>query len=152
MATYHEQLRAALDAGHPTTGAYSGGTNAASDTIRINERDLPGDRPITEAERAIRESGKWTQYVERGDAKETDNTFTNPSMHELMSAFVARTDQVNYQDSYWSAVIDAAVAEGSMGAAAGQQLKEWSNNQQSHAQLEGLGSPTLGDVEKAWSL
>ena len=152
MATYHEQLRAALDAGHPTTGAYSGGANAASDTQRINEINLPGDSPITEAERAIRESGKWTPYRERADLKEPDGTFTNPSINELMSAFIARTDQVNYRDSYWSAVIDAAVTEGSIGAGAGEALKAWSDNKSSHAQAESLGTPTLGDVEKAWSL
>ena len=152
MSTYHERLRAALDAGHPTTGAYSGGNDAVSDTARINEPDLPGPDFISNVERAIRVSGKWTQYVERGQKKETDETFTNPAMHELMSAFAARTDEVNYRDAYWSAVIDACVAEGSMGSAAGEQLKQWSDDRRSHAAIENLGSPTLGDVEKAWSL
>lgn len=152
MATYHQRLRIALDAGHPVSGPYSGGANAPADEAAINARNLPGARSVTEAERAIRESGKWNGYVEKGRREEADQSFSNPAMHELMSAFTARTDQVNYQDSYWSGVIDACVAEGSMGAGAAAQLKAWSDNQQSHAETENLGRPTVGDIEHAWSL
>ena len=158
MSTYHERLRVALDAGHPTTGAYSGGADAAADEAAINAQNLPGDRPITEAEAAIRASGKWTQYHERGrqdvgNPSDPDyKKFVNPAMSELMSAFIARTDNVNYRDPYWTGVLDACVTEGSMGSGAAEQLKAWSDNQQSHAGLEGLGRPTVGDIEKAWSL
>ena len=149
---YHQRLRAVLDAGHPTTGAYSGGSNSESDADRINAINLPGDRHVTEAETAIRESGKWTSYRERCEKKEADGSFSNPGMHDLMSAFTARTDAVNYRDAYWGSVIDQCVAEGSMGVSAADQLRAWSDNVRSHAQVEKLAPPTVGDIDKAWSL
>ncbi len=158
MATYHERLRVVLDAGHPTTGAYSNGSNSVADEAAINAQNLPGDRPITDAEAAIRASGKWTQYHERGrqdvgDPNSPDyKKFVNPAMSEFMSAFIARTDNVNYRDPYWTNVLDNCVAEGSMGSSAAEQLKAWSDNQMSHAWLEGLGRPTVGDIKYAWSL
>ena len=148
---YYVRLKAALDAGHPKTGPYNVDDELA--TQEINAINLDAATPVSEPERAIRESGKWTQYIERSNALEADGvTFTNPWMYELMSAFQSRTDEINFMDTYWSTVIDNAVTEGSLGAVAGQALKDWSDNRQSDAQRNDLGVPTVGDVTYARTL
>ena len=152
MATdYYVRLKAVLDAGHPTTGPYNADDVLATD--EINAINLSAARPVSEPEAAIRESGKWTPYRERANALEPDGvTFTNPWINELMSAFQSRTDEINFRDPYWSSVIDNAVTEGSIGPAAGEQLKAWSDNRQSDAMRNGLGIPTVGDVTYARTL
>lgn len=150
MSTYHQRLRLVLETGHPETGPYS--ADDAQAEQEINERNLPGARPITEAEQAMRAGGKWTQYCERGEAKNPDGTFSNPAMQELMSAFTARTNEVNFMDAYWLDVLQRCVTEGSMGSGAAAQLQAWSDNIQSDAQRNLLGRPTVGDITYARSL
>lgn len=147
---YYVRLKAVLDAGHPKTGVYNADDSLAQE--EITAINLSADTLVSEPERAIRESGKWTQYIERSQLKETDGSFTNPWMYELMSAYQSRTDEINFMDPYWSTVIDNCITEGSIGSVAGQELKNWSDNRQSDATRNALGTPTVGDITYARSL
>ena len=152
MATYVERLKEALVAGHPKTGPYSGGSDPTLDERRINEINLPAEAPASEAERALRESGKWTAYHDRSEKKDANDEYENSGMHDLMTAFITKTEHINYRDDYWDFVLQQCVSEGSMGQVAADSLREWSDNRQSHAQREDLGMPTSDIIAFVWNL
>jgi hypothetical protein len=138
----------------PLARGYAGMTDQQA-TESGNTADRPATQaiPVSEWESAIRHAGKWTQFKERSDLQTTPGIYDNPEMFEIMSTFNARTDAVDLRgDSYWSDLLDAAVAAGDLGAGAAEQMKALCDTMISRATELGLPVITTQDTIDARAL
>ncbi len=137
----------------PLSRGYSGMTDAqAADDLNTVYR--PAEVPVPGLEADIRRFGLWTRYREKAEAKDQDGAYLNSAMREFMDLFYSSLNQASTRtsDSYMNDLIDRMVAEGSMGAAAGEQLKAYDNNRQSRGSEIGFGNVTDADVTVARAL
>ncbi|MDJ0792466.1 MAG: hypothetical protein QNJ71_11270 [Acidimicrobiia bacterium] len=128
---------------------------AAAD-INTEYRTVHYPVSLAELELAIRESLKWSQYQERAELQTVPGTYDNPSMKEFMDIFFTTTSvqggQIDTQSPYMSGLINRMEAEGSMGAVAAQELRDYGNQVVSRGTELEIGTVTEGDVQYARTL
>ena len=137
----------------PLGRGYAGMTDAQA-AADINTLYRPAEVPVSGLEADIRLAGKWTGYREKADLQTVAGTYDNQSMREFMDMFYSSINQGSTRTSegYISDLVDAMVAEGSMGAAVGASLKAYDNDQQSRGSEIGVGNVTEGDIAYARTL
>ena len=146
----------------PLGRGYAGMTDEqAAVDINTEYRDVNYEVNIAALEVAVRESLKWSEYRERAEAKDTDNvTLLNPNMAEFMDLFfttssiggAAGTGQIDLQGPYMSGLLDRMVAEGSMGPAVADAIKNFGVRTVSRGTELGIGTVTTGDVNYSRTL
>ena len=139
------------------------GMNDAQAAADINTEYRQVNYPVSVAglELAIRESLKWTQYQERAELQTVAGTYDNPAMKEFMDIFFTTSlatggagsaGQIDMQSPYMSGLINRMEAEGSMGAVAAQELREYGIQTVSRGTELEIGTVTEGDVQYARTL
>ena len=141
----------------PLGRGYAGMTDAqAAADINSVYRDVNYPVSPADLELAIRESLKWTQYRERSELQTTPGTYDNPNMREFMDVFFTTTSAqggtIDLQSPYMAGLIDRMEAEGSMGAVAAQELREYGIQTVSRGTELEIGTVTEGDVSYSRTL
>ncbi len=142
-------------AGDPLGRGYSGMSDAeiATDLNTAYRPDGTKAISVAETELAIREAGKWVAWQNRANARNsTTGDIENAAMYEIMSVFDSRLVEINWRDSYWSVLLDQAVTDGDLGAAAAEGFKAQSDATQSRAQELQLGFVDAAGVARAKAL
>ena len=139
-------------ANDPLARGYAGMTDVeATDDLNTEYRDVNYPILLDAVNYAIRENGKWTEYSESAALQTVAGTYDNQSMHEFMDMFTGFTSlpEVDMQAAYMDGLIDAMVAEGSMGGAVATALKAFGVRTVSRAVELELGVLRVGDIEEA---
>ena len=142
----------------PLGRGYAGMTDAqAAADINTEYRDVNYPVSLAALELATRESLKWAEYQERAQAKDNDGvTFLNPNMSEFMDLFFTTSSlgggQIDLQADYMNGLIDRMVAEGSLGPAAADALRNYGVQTVSRGTELEIGTVTEGDVNYARTL
>ena len=150
MGTLSDEL-----ANDPLVRGYAGMTDVqATDDLNTEYRDVNYPILLDAVNYAIRENGRWTDFSERSELQTVVGTYDNQSMKEFMDMFTGFTSlpEVDMQGAYMDALIDAMVAEGSMGGAVATALKAFGVRTVSRAVELELGVLRVGDIEYARSL
>lgn len=147
-------LKSELDT-DPLTRGYSGMSDQeAADDLNAAYR-LEGSKPILihETELAIRQAGKWVPWTNRAKERNaTTDQIENPAMFEIMSVFDSRLREIDWRDGYWSGLLDQAVADGDLGAAAAEAFKQQSDKYCTRAEELQLGAVDAAVVHNARQL
>ena len=139
-------------ANDPLARGYAGMTDVeATDDLNTEYRDVNYPILLDAVNYAIRENGKWTEYSESAALQTVAGTYDNQSMKEFMDMFTGFTSlpEVDMQAAYMDGLIDAMVAEGSMGGAVATALKAFGVRTVSRAVELELGVLRVGDIEEA---
>ena len=150
MGTLSDEL-----ANDPLVRGYAGMTDVqATDDLNTEYRDVNYPILLDAVNYAIRENGRWTDFSERAELQTVVGTYDNQSMKEFMDMFTGFTSlpEIDMQGAYMDALIDAMVAEGSMGGAVATALKAFGVRTVSRAVELELGVLRVGDIEYARSL
>ena len=150
MGTLSDEL-----ANDPLVRGYAGMTDVqATDDLNTEYRDVNYPILLDAVNYAIRENGRWTDFSERAELQTVVGTYDNQSMKEFMDMFSGFTSlpEVDMQAAYMDGLIDAMVAEGSMGGAVATALKAFGVRTVSRAVELELGVLRVGDIEYARSL
>lgn len=134
----------------------------AADDINTEYRDVNFPVGVATLEFAVRESLKWGEFTERKEAKEeATDTLANPNMREFMDIFFTTSSVggagtglggIDLQGPYVSGLLDRMVAEGSMGPAVAEAIRNFGVRTVSRgAELE-IGTVSEGDVQYSRSL
>ncbi len=109
--------------------------------------------PIMDTENLVREAGKWVQWNDKANERDpTTGAISNHAMYEIMSVFTTRISEINWRDAYWSGLLDQAVADGDLGAAAAEGFKAQSDCYQSRAAELNYARVTVQNIVDAYAL
>jgi len=139
-------------ANDPLARGYSGMSDeAATADLNTEYREVNYPVLIDAVNYAVREAGKWTSYREKADLQTVEGTYDNQSMREFMDMFASFTSlpEIDLQGVYMDGLIDAMVAEGSMGAGVAASLKAFGVQTVSRGTELGIGIVRVGEVEEA---
>lgn len=129
----------------------------AAQDINTAYRQVNYPVDVSVLEYAVRESLKWAEFRERGEAKDAaEDIYLNPNMAEFMDIFFTTSStqgaQIDMQGDYMGGLLDRCVAEGSMGPLVAQQLKNFGVQTVSRGTELQIGIVTEGDVAYARTL
>jgi len=147
----YNALKSELDAGHPDTGAYDADDALAAGELNAENRTVNYPVELDGLNLAIRESGKWTSFSEKAALQTVEGTYDNQSMFEFMGLFPSLTgaNSLDLQGTYMSGLLDACVAEGSMGQGVADGISAFGDKVVSRAVELEFGTIRTSDVDYA---
>ena len=150
----YEALKTELDAGHPVTGAYDADDALAAAELNAENVTINEAVQLDGLNLAIREAGKWTSFSEKAALQTVEGTYDNQSMFEFMGLFPSLTgaNSLDLQGTYMSALLDACVAEGSMGQGVADGISAFGDKVVSRAVELEFGTVSTRDVTYSRSI